>query len=79
MRVKIDRDTETGNWALELIPENDVERETLSSAVTEAEDAKASFYRERGKVIYGITAGREDGLVMVGPDGQPPSTVISLF
>lgn len=81
MKVKIDRNTETDRYMMELIPGSSDERETIEQAMKEMGSAEqtASFYAEPGKVIYGITDGRDDGRVMVGSNGQPPKMSINLF
>lgn len=76
MKVVISTAVE-GEVAIHLQPENDIDRhyiEVLGATQFHAH----SLYIETADEVTGITD-REDGQVLIGPNGQPPTAIINLF
>lgn len=61
-----------------LVAETDEEADTLR-VIGAMKFQAVSVYAETEAGVYGATAGRKDGQVMIGPGGEPPSATINLF
>lgn len=63
-----------------LDPENESERSILDQVWEGSGPGNlASLHAEFDSKVFGITAAREDGRVLVGPDGEEPQITIRVF